>query len=89
MAKETQKAPKTVGTADGQPVVGREAEPKKEKNPGRGSVYTAGELAANAGKLFRTRPECVMAALKAAGRKVCTVSEAGSIVEKYLKREVQ
>lgn len=89
MAKETQKASKALEAAVGPLEAERATEPKGEKAPGRESSYTAGELAANARKLFGTRPECVMAALKAAGKQECTVPEAEGIVKKYLKREVR
>lgn len=52
------------------------------------SVYTAEELAENAGNLFGVRTECVAAALKVAGIKECTVSEAKGIVEAFMKKEV-
>ena len=52
------------------------------------SVYTAEELAANAGKLFGVRTECA-AALKAAGIKECTVSKAGETVKIFMKKEVR
>lgn len=53
------------------------------------SVYSVKELSANSKKLFDTRQECVAAALKAAGKTECTVSEARKIVEKFLKKEVK
>lgn len=53
------------------------------------SVYTAEELAANAGKLFGVRTECAAAALKAAGIKECTVSKAGETVKTFMKKEVR
>ena len=53
------------------------------------SVYSVKELSANSKKLFDTRQECVAAALKAAGKTECTVSEAKKIVEKFLKKEVK
>lgn len=53
------------------------------------SVYTAEELAANAGKLFGVRTECAAAALKAAGIKECTVSKAGETVKIFMKKEVR
>ena len=53
------------------------------------SVYTAEELAANAGKLFGVRTECAAAALKAAGIKECTVSKAGETVNTFMKKEVR
>ncbi len=53
------------------------------------AVYSAKELAANARNIFGTRQECVMAALKAAGKAECTVSDAKEIVEKFLKKEVK
>ncbi len=39
--------------------------------------------------VFGVRQECVEAALKAAGKTKCTVTEAKEIVEKFMKREVQ
>lgn len=53
------------------------------------SKYTAAEFAQNARELFKTRPECVVAALRAAKKETCTLSEAKEIVEKFLKREVK
>lgn len=53
------------------------------------SMYSCNELAANAGKIFNTRQECVTAALKAAGKSECTVSEAKEIVGNFLKKEVE
>lgn len=51
--------------------------------------YPASELAANAGKVFGTRQECVAAALTAAGKTECTVTEAKSVVEMFMEREVR
>lgn len=67
------------------------AENSKEaaKKPAQESTYTAEELAANAGKIFATRRECVEAALKSAQKTECTVSEAKELVEKFLKKEVR
>lgn len=62
---------------------------KKEQKVLQESVYPAGELAANAKKVFGTRQECVAAALRASGKTDCTVSEAKRIVEKFLNREVR
>lgn len=53
------------------------------------SVYTAEELADNAGNLFGVRTECVAAALKVAGIKECTVSKTKEIVEAFMKKEVK
>lgn len=63
--------------------------PKKEQKVLQESAYPADELAVNAGKVFGTRQECVAAALRAAGKTECTVSEAKRIVEKFLNREVR
>lgn len=52
------------------------------------AVYSAEELAADADKVFGTRRECVLAAMKDAGMERCTVSEAKAIVEGFLNREV-
>ena len=78
MAKE-QKEINTVETAAKKTVKTEEQE----------SVYTASEFAQNASLLFKTRPECVAAALKAAGMETCTLSEAKRVVEKFLKKEVK
>lgn len=59
--------------------------PKTEKE----FSYPVSDLAANAKKIFGTRPECVSAALRSAEKTECTVSEAKVIVEKFLKREVK
>lgn len=61
----------------------------KKKSSDLQSVYSAKELAANAGKLFETRSECVTAALTAAGKSESTIVEAKRIVENFLKREVK
>lgn len=88
MAKEATKEAKTAETAETKAEVAQEA-PKKEQKAPKESVYPASELAANAKKVFGTRQECVAAALKAAGKAECTVTEAKGIVEKFLKREVK
>lgn len=64
-----------------------QAEAKKKKPPAE-SVYTARELVDSAKKVFGVRKECVEAALEAAGKQECTVTEAKRIVEKFLKKEV-
>ena len=51
--------------------------------------YTAEELANNAESVFKTRKECVAAALKAAEVTKTTVSNAKKIVESFLKKEVK
>ena len=66
-----------------------EQEPKKEPKAEKESAYPVSELAANAKKIFGTRQECVSAALRAAGKTECKVSEAKKIVEKFLKKEVK
>ncbi|MCM1559642.1 MAG: hypothetical protein NC123_08860 [Butyrivibrio sp.] len=85
MAKDTSK---NAGTAEKQAEAGQEPknEPKAKKKE---SAYPVSELAANARKIFGTRQECVSAALRAAGKTECTVSEAKTIVEKFLKKEVK
>lgn len=84
MAKETAK---NAVSAEKQAEAGQEPKnaPKAEKE----SAYPVSELAANAKKIFGTRQECVSAALRAAGKAECTVSEAKEIVEKFLKKEVK
>lgn len=89
MAKETSKEVRTAETAETKAEVAQEQAPNKEQKTLQESVYPVSELAANAKKVFETRQECVAAALKAAGKTECTVTEAKEIVEKFLKREVK
>lgn len=84
MAKET---PKTAETVEQQ--TEKQQENSKVSKVPQESVYSVNELAANARKLFGTRQECVVAALRAAGKSECTVSETKKIVEKFLKKEVK
>ena len=90
MARETSKSSKNVETV-GEPAetTQEKQESQKEQKTPQEAFYSANELAANAGTIFNTRAECVFAALKAAGKTGCTVSEAKDIVEKFLKREVK
>ena len=88
MAKETTKEARATETAETKVEVVQEAS-QKEQKASRESVYSASELAANAKKVFGTRQECVAAALKAAGKTECTVTEAKEIVGKFLKTEVK
>lgn len=88
MGKETTKEARATETAETKVEVVQEAS-QKEQKASRESVYSASELAANAKKVFGTRQECVAAALKAAGKTECTVTEAKEIVGKFLKREVK
>lgn len=86
MSKETSKDAKAIGIENQVEVV---QAAKKEKRVLQESFYSVNELAANAKKIFGTRQECVIAALKASGKSECTVNEAKAIVEKFLKREVK
>lgn len=52
------------------------------------SVYTAAELADNF-KIFNTRREVVVIALRMAGKKTATLAEAKAIVEKFKNKEVK
>lgn len=69
-----------------------EAEPVKEapvvKARVNESIYTAEELARNH-KLFKTSYEIVAVALREAGKKEATFSEAKDIIEKFKNREVK
>lgn len=93
MAKETSKDVKTVENDETKVEVTAEAAQnptsRKEQKPTQEAVYAASEFVAAAKKIFGKSPECVAAALKAAGKSECTISEARAIVEKFLKREVQ
>lgn len=62
---------------------------RRGQKPPQESVYSVDELAASAKKVFKTRQECVLAALKSAGKTECTVTEAREIVKKFLKEEVK
>nr|DAO43634.1 MAG TPA: hypothetical protein [Caudoviricetes sp.] len=84
MARETTKSATVAETAE----TPAEA-PKSEQKVQKESVYSIKELAANARKIFGTRQECVVAALKVDGKSQYTVSEAKVIVEKFLKKEVK
>lgn len=53
------------------------------------SIYTVEELSANSRQLFDVRTECVIAALKAADIKTCTVSKAKEIIKKFMDKEVR
>lgn len=52
------------------------------------SIYSADELAKNH-KLFKTSYEIVAVALRKAGKKEATFSEAQKIIEKFKNREVK
>lgn len=92
---ETEKMPEesisSVESAKKAELKKKEPQPKAGK---RGSLpaepaYRAEELAGSAKTVFGTEKECVLAALEAAGKKECTVSEAKKMVEAFLKREVE
>lgn len=53
------------------------------------SIYTIDELSTNAKHLFGVQAECVIAALKVADIKECTVSKAKEVVENFMRREVK
>lgn len=89
MAKETLKDVKTAETVGNSTEVALKKGAAKERKTAQQSVYSVSELAANAKGLFATRQECVMTALKAAGKTEYTVTEAKEIVERFLKREVE
>lgn len=69
------------------------AEVKQETTPAKATQqeteYTAEELASNAEAVFKTRKECVAAALKVANVTKTTVSKAKVIVAEFLKKEVK
>ncbi len=84
MERETEKNASAAGKQAGTGQM-----PKEKPKAAKDSAYPASDLAANAKKVFGTRPECVSAALRNAGKTECTVSEAKVIVEKFLKKEVK
>lgn len=89
MSKETLKDVKATQSVESSATVMKKQAAKKEQKAIKESIYSANELVANAKKVFGTRQECVAAALRAAGKMECTVTEAKEIVEKFLKREVK
>lgn len=52
------------------------------------SVYTAAELVKNS-HVFNTSPEIVAVALRQAGKKTATFTEAKALVEKFKNKEVK
>lgn len=66
------------------------ATPKKEATVKRvsESIYSAAELAANH-TLFNTSYEIVAIAMRLAGKKEATFSEAKAIIEKFKSKEVK
>ena len=89
MAKETSKDVKEAESAGSKVEAAQVQAPKKEQKAAKEPVYSVSELATNAKKIFGTRQECVLAALKTAGKSECTVSEAKENVETFLKKEVK
>lgn len=89
MSKEMSKDVETRESVKTRTEISREQVSKKEQKGSRESKYSVNELAANAKKVFETRKECVVAALKAAGVSECTVTEARMIVRKFLTKEVR
>lgn len=89
MAKEIQKDAKAAEAQENKAGAAQEQAPVKGQKPASESAYPASELAANAKKIFGTRQECVAAALKAAGKEECTITEAKGIVKKFLERGVK
>ncbi len=91
MARDASKNIKTAETAEIKAEVGQVQDQtlKEEKKTSQESVYSLQELVENAKKVFGTKPECVAAALLAANKTECTVSEAKEIVNKFLKKEVK
>lgn len=89
MAKETLKDAKATENVEKKVEVAEEQSAKTESRVLQEAVYSVNELAANAREIFGTRQECVVAALRAADKSECTVSEAKKIVERFLKKEVK
>ena len=83
------KDPMKDAQAQGAEAASGKQEAAKEKKGKARPAYRAGELAANAKGLFGTRPECVEAALRAAGKQECTVAEADAAVKAFLRKEVR
>ena len=67
---------------------GTSTKPKAAPAPVNESVYAAAELAENH-KVFKTSREIVEIALRMAGKKAATLSEAKAIIEKFKNKEVK
>ena len=61
---------------------------KESPAPVKESVYSAAELAENY-KVFKTSREIVEIALRMAGKKSATLTEAKAIIEKFKNKEVK
>ena len=65
-----------------------------EKNPSQETTiqeaeYTVQELAEAAETVFKTKPECVIAAFRVAGVEKATKTKANDIVTKFMAKEVK
>ena len=69
------------------PVKAEKPAPTRVK-PVEESVYTAEDLANNH-KAFKTSREIVVVALRLAGKKTATLTEAKNIIEKFKNKEVK
>lgn len=63
--------------------------PKNTKIEQKEAVYFEKEFVDNALAIFNVRPECVAAALREKSVSQCTKSEAKSIVNAFMKKEVE
>ncbi len=66
-----------------------EAKTKDETANQEDSIYTVEELAENSTYLFSVRAECVVAALKDASIKECTVSKADEVIKSFMRKEIK
>lgn len=89
MAETKAKAAETKATETVEATAEVKQETKPVKPVQKETEYTAEELASNAEAVFKTRKECVVAALRAAKVTTTTVSKAKEIVAAFLKKEVK
>ena len=52
-------------------------------------IYTVQELTAASRQVFKVPPECVVAALKPTRKEKMTVSEARTVIEAFMNKEVK
>lgn len=66
-----------------------QAEEKPEQTAKQETEYAVSELIAASDQFFSCPRECTVVALKQAGKENMSVSEAQTLIEKFMKKEVK
>lgn len=66
-----------------------QAEERPEQTAKQETEYAVSELIAASDQLFSCPRECTVVALKQAGKENMSVSEAQTLIEKFMKKEVK